>query len=215
VSWLLYADDNKDVLAANVSYRGRRSVPTNNWVAGVMDWSASSQNTNTELLLKTGLGPYLGRDTEIYHCPSDRSVSAAGPRVRSYSMNAFVGDTGEGPSLAGWKQHLKMSHIQNAAGLLVFVDEHANSIDDGSFLNDPGSTKAWKDLPTSNHHGAAGFAFADGHAEIHRWLDADTREPMVSGGPKPSVTVMANRAPVDLKWVLDRTTRPDPLTGIK
>jgi hypothetical protein len=208
IEWFMYAEDNKGALVGNAPYVSLATVPTNNWVAGVMDWSTSSQNTNTSLLLATGLGRNV-RSAQAYHCPNDRSVSAAGPRVRSYSMNAFVGDTGSGPSLAGWKQHLKMTQLRSPASVFVFVEEHANSIDDGSFSNDPRSTNAWKDLPASNHSGSSGFAFADGRAEMHRWLDADTRVPMVTGGPKPSVTVMPNQKPVDLNWVLERTTRPD------
>jgi len=31
---------------------------------------------------------------------------------------------------------------------------------------------AWVDQPASYHCGAAGFSFADGHSEIHKWLDS-------------------------------------------
>ena len=31
------------------------------------------------------------------------------------------------------------------------------------------------DFPASYHNGAGVLAFADGHAEIHKWLDARTR----------------------------------------
>jgi prepilin-type processing-associated H-X9-DG protein len=56
----------------------------------------------------------------------------------------------------------------------VFSDEHPDSIDDNLFysasLNNliPGTTE-FTELPGSQHGGACGIAFADGHAEIHKW----------------------------------------------
>ena len=49
----------------------------------------------------------------------------------------------------------------------VFLDEHPCSINDAGFFN-PHAT-SWVDQPASYHNGAAGFAFADGHSEIHKW----------------------------------------------
>ncbi|MGH7992661.1 MAG: hypothetical protein ACREDQ_04035, partial [Limisphaerales bacterium] len=31
------------------------------------------------------------------------------------------------------------------------------------------SPQSWNDLPGSNHAGACGIAYADGHSEIHTW----------------------------------------------
>ncbi len=36
-------------------------------------------------------------------------------------------------------------------------------------------TRVIVDYPSNYHNGAGGFSFADGHAEIHRWLDARTK----------------------------------------
>jgi len=52
----------------------------------------------------------------------------------------------------------------------VFLDEHPCSINDAGFFN-PHAT-SWVDQPASYHNGAAGFAFADGHSEIHKWRDS-------------------------------------------
>jgi prepilin-type processing-associated H-X9-DG protein len=32
------------------------------------------------------------------------------------------------------------------------------------------------DVPASHHNGAAGLSFADGHAEVHKWLDSRTKQ---------------------------------------
>jgi prepilin-type processing-associated H-X9-DG protein len=57
----------------------------------------------------------------------------------------------------------------------VFVDEHPDSINDGWLMTNVTDPNQWEDLPASYHNGACGFSFADGHAEIHRWLEATTK----------------------------------------
>ena len=37
------------------------------------------------------------------------------------------------------------------------------------------------DYPASYHNNAAGIAFADGHSEIHKWLDSRTIPPLTKG----------------------------------
>jgi prepilin-type processing-associated H-X9-DG protein len=53
------------------------------------------------------------------------------------------------------------------------LDEHQNSINDCHFdpfanLSNYGGQN-WLDTPAARHGGAAGLAFADSHAEIHKW----------------------------------------------
>ena len=60
------------------------------------------------------------------------------------------------------------------------VDEHPDGINDGwlavrMYTN---GRAYWRDLPASYHNGACGFAFADGHAEVKRWLERSTLEPI-------------------------------------
>jgi prepilin-type processing-associated H-X9-DG protein len=52
--------------------------------------------------------------------------------------------------------------------LWVFVDENADGLNDAAFAFEMVNS-AWLDAPGSYHNGACGFAFADGHSEIHRW----------------------------------------------
>ena len=39
-------------------------------------------------------------------------------------------------------------------------------------ITDVTSTAHFIDLPASYHAGACGFAFADSHAEIHKWKES-------------------------------------------
>jgi prepilin-type processing-associated H-X9-DG protein len=55
----------------------------------------------------------------------------------------------------------------------VILDEQGDSINDGTFMLNPGyspAAESWRDLPASYHNGAGSFSFADGHSEIHKWL---------------------------------------------
>jgi prepilin-type processing-associated H-X9-DG protein len=49
----------------------------------------------------------------------------------------------------------------------VYLDEHPDSINDAGFFNP--HVSSWIDQPATYHNGAGGFAFADGHSEIHKW----------------------------------------------
>lgn len=203
LAWVMYSADSGDRLITNFSYASAAPLPTNNWVAGVMDWTANPQTTNRDLLLAGMLGMYL-KSPDVYHCPDDKSESAAGPRVRSYAMNGFMGNGGSESTFAGWKQCLKATDIQRPATMFVFADEHANSIDDGFFINNPNQTNSWTDLPASNHgKGAAGFGFADGHSEIHKWVDPSTLQRTKKSGPKPNVKLTKSDRGADLAWLLN------------
>ena len=62
----------------------------------------------------------------------------------------------------------------------VFIDEHPDSINFGDFavaMNDGvAPTRIYMiDVPASYHNGAGGLSFADGHAEVHKWIDPRTR----------------------------------------
>ena len=50
------------------------------------------------------------------------------------------------------------------------MDENAKRLNDAAFafgMEQP----IWIDKPGSYHNDACGFAFADGHSEIHKWLE--------------------------------------------
>jgi len=61
------------------------------------------------------------------------------------------------------------------------------------------------DLPASYHNRACGFGFADGHAEIHKWREAQTCAPVTQsqhgGFPAPPNSL-------DIKWTLSHATAP-------
>jgi prepilin-type processing-associated H-X9-DG protein len=75
--------------------------------------------------------------------------------------------------------------------LWVLLDENPAGLNDAAFAFQM-VAPSWLDAPSSYHNGACGIAFADGHSEIHRWLDA----------PQPGA--QANVA--DWTWMAQRTS---------
>jgi prepilin-type N-terminal cleavage/methylation domain-containing protein len=213
---MLYTDDHQSQLPYNIGSNagnGVAAVQTNiNWVNGLMSWGTEPDNTNTAKLTEASLGPYVNGVVSAYHCPSDHALSAiqvqAGwsQRVRSYSMNAMVGNAGPA-SIAGvninnpfYQQFFKITDILQPAQIFVFLDEHPDSIDDGYFINRAYEPE-WIDLPASYHNRAAEFSYADCHSAPHRWRVPSTYPP-----PQPDAAGL----PIDLiksdqsdfKWVI-------------
>jgi len=222
LAWILYSDDHNGRLAYNLGgAKGGKDPATKterNWVNNNLDWevTAGSDNTNTATLTQSGLGPYTGKVAGIYRCPADKVLSQrqrqAGwtARVRSYSMNAMVGDAGElsaeghNENNPHYVQFFRLTDIPLPAEIFVFVEEHPDSINDGYFLN-RFYDKHWIDLPSSDHSGAAPFAFADGHAQLRRWQDASTLQPQAADSIEFPVAVSAGEV-TDWSWVMQHTS---------
>jgi prepilin-type N-terminal cleavage/methylation domain-containing protein len=186
-AWSMYLEENSGYLV--------QSYPTNNsqaWVQGNM--KIASEATNTSLLAQGRLYPY-NQSASVYHCPADQGViSSSGallPSVRSYSMNNFMGGRDQDikaypASLAdSYAFYTKDSDIPRPSQMWVMLDEDERSIDDGSFMSDPGG-HVWFDIPAMSahrHNYSFTMVFADSHSEIWRFIDstsfqvADQRPP--------------------------------------
>lgn len=217
---LLYAGDAEDALPYNMGEDEiKRTVAQGrylNWTSPIMNWELDSDNTNTFLLVQGGIGPYTSGVAKIYRCPSDFAVSdiqaQAGwtERVRSYSMNAMVGDAGEytkaGQNVNNpeYRQFFKLGQIVQPSRIFVFIEEHPDSINDGYFVNNADKLE-WTDLPASYHNGAANLTYADGHVEPYRWRFASTKPP-----PRPDAALLpiaVQPAEIgDFLWLMARTS---------
>jgi prepilin-type N-terminal cleavage/methylation domain-containing protein len=226
LAWHVYADDHEDRLPYNLGMNGTSFRTNLNWVNNVMTWDLSPDNTNPATITEAGLGPYVNGNTAIYQCPSDHALSsiqrAAGwlSRIRSYSMNAMVGDAGSFSSGGfntnnpGYRQFFKLAQVPRPAEIFVFLDEHPDSIDDGYFLNRVAYGYApsyagyshpaeWTDLPASYHNRATAFSFADGHGTLHRWIRPSTVPPPLPDAANLPIAIPATPATeqADFDWV--------------
>ena len=205
----MYASDNAEKFPENPG----STITLKSWVTGRLSWdspgSPNFDNTNTLALTAGEIGPYVAKSTGIFKCPADVVPGALGPRVRSISMNGFVGDVlninGYANLNPGWKRFLKTSDLTapGPVNTWVILDECPDSMNDDFFavLMQPGAK--WTDVPASTHSGAGGFSFADGHSEIKKWLDATTQAPVRRVNPCPDNNLYS---PNDIPWLQARSS---------
>jgi len=222
LAWQMYALDNDDRVVhslhggdatAGAGANNPRLAP---WVSGWLTWGTEPDNTNELFLTQdrySRLAKYMGQSKDIYKCPADNFLSAAQrnrkwtKRVRSWSSNIGVGHANyannAGPWGADYQVILKTSDFyQGAVQTWVFVDEHPDSMNDAGFFN-PTGRSSFVDWPATYHNAACGFAFADGHAEVHKWkgaLKATSFQKVTTRGLTPP-PVRGND--VDAAWMHD------------
>jgi prepilin-type N-terminal cleavage/methylation domain-containing protein/prepilin-type processing-associated H-X9-DG protein len=236
LGWIQYYTDNNDQLVNNFGGLFAAAEEQNktyrSWVNNYMSWYVrdplGNSITNVDGIVQAPFFKYTG-NLAIYKCPADHFVSpqqvAAGitARPRSYSMNIFFG--ANRPDLGGgwnflfttYAQFVKASLIPNPAGLFVTLDEHPDSINDGFLQTDPHTDisqwnpQHWNDLPATYHDGAGGFAFADGHAEVHKFKSRVCTILPVTYGPLPTPNLTSDPlAVIDATWVAFRASVPLP-----
>jgi len=176
--WTMYAHDNDDKLVLN-------HFNDQAWILGNVASVPGATNIND---IKRGkLWQYNG-SLDIYRCPTDKisNLKVAGKpaiRVRSISMNGRMNGDPAGqfvnPSL---KFFTKLSNIDRPgpSQANVFVDESTSgpvcSIDDGFYAvrADVKNAGFWQNTPASRHGNSGLVSFADGHAELWRWVEPGT-----------------------------------------
>jgi len=121
VAWIMYSDDNQGLLVNNCSMVDTRRY-RQSWVNNIQDWATSQENTNSSYVRSGKLALYVNNNVAIYKCPSDPSLAQNGPRLRSVSMNALIGDPLVSPNRfnPAWVQFLKLSQVPGPANLRLY-----------------------------------------------------------------------------------------------
>ncbi len=165
------------------------------------------------------LFPYT-QDEGLYHCPGDKNINKLEPDAvyRSYSISGLMNSEDFQNRAAGLYSPIsvyrtssvlngktlyvvtKTSEIKSPGNKYVFVEEDV--VAKGQKANAGGFVLLnpwWWDWPAYYHNDSSTIGFADGHAERHRWLDANTLK-LMKGEPLPAGTDHANNQ--DLKWLI-------------
>jgi len=246
IAWQMYADDNNGSLVYNEdgssigTVTGPLGLYQAGWVGGWLDNSNPNKPDNTDInylithqdninlmyYWSGHLGPYV-KGAGAFKCPADRSIGRNAttgqiiPRVRSVSMNNFVGTLsrtwkgshanpnvplgpGSGTRLGSsiYPLNEKAANIKSPPNLFVLLDEREDSINDGWYASDPDDPYQIVDYPASYHGNAAGYSFADGHSEIHRFHDPRTMPNIQQGQNLPlNVNLPGDQ---DLKWMAQK-----------
>jgi prepilin-type N-terminal cleavage/methylation domain-containing protein/prepilin-type processing-associated H-X9-DG protein len=211
LGWMLFVSDQDERMPDKI-------------VGNRITWGFEEGNTNTATMLNSAnsdLADYI-KNPGVYKCPSDRVPSQNGDRVlsisanaslrgttievnnqtpgRDYSTTALSGNTGN-----GFSKYTQLNH-PGPAMTFVTLDEHPGSIDDAIFhsvCGAPPSAPVFRNLPASYHYGGgANFSFADGHSEIHKWKESETKRPVVFNVVEKYVN--AKRNSEDYAWLNDR-----------
>ena len=237
MAWSFYADDSDDRITWAYGDGCGRCRPNpskpklfrHGWMGTTVVHGGGSGSWDYKVdIARSPLWEHVGKSPQVFRCPADTSTVKAGklgmkPRVRSMSMNSWVGGDGQNGASRGHHTwfggpnegtiYLKRGDMvaPGPSETWVLIDERMDSINDGFFVvwmfgyPTLSSTKM-VDYPASYHNNAAGFSFADGHAEIHRWLDKRTMPALRHNG---RITLGVNQPNnLDIKWLQDHTTRP-------
>jgi prepilin-type N-terminal cleavage/methylation domain-containing protein len=179
----LYAGDNEGLLVENLPF------DPGAWVTNNMKIAAQAVDP---LLIQQGkLFPYAGQ-AGIYHCPGDVTQTNGLPRVRSYSMNSWVGSRYMETVLGqmGFRTFVRDSELTTTSseGIALIFDEHENTLDDGWFEISMTKNVAYS-YPATRHQKGFCLNFADGHAEIFKFHDPATLVNIASNTPFASTNL--------------------------
>ena len=225
LAWRMYTEDNNDVLLYASEDPANPATLGYAWMVGTMDFDPNNRaNYDPDVgLKKSRLWPYVGQNASVWKCPSDNSTVTVNrvvkPRVRSISMNLYLGGWGGtaggwGPAVAAYQIYMKYSDMLDPgpSKTFLFLDMREDSIDMGNFAvnmagyPDKPQTFGFWDIPGFYHNRAAGLSFTDGHSEIKRWLDPRTTPPLRPGIGYPDRFTSPNNQ--DVAWLQDHATRP-------
>jgi hypothetical protein len=224
LAWWMYAEDNHDWLApnnpGNFGGPGNKILPS--WALGDIRYGQPG-GTNVDYLIGQGvLGPYL-QAAGVFKCPSDRSRTTladghAYPRVRSYTMNGYMGTIAHArfnASDGGTARVLTRSDLATGPRLeyLVFIDTHEDYLNYCTFvLSRDINKESWTHYPTARHAGKGLFTLHDGRVEQRRWRDPRTLRPVTGQLPVWDGKVAIQNNP-DWYFLWERMTKETPYFG--
>ncbi len=186
--WQMYSEENADRLVSNASAGTAGTQDQGNWKGSDGAWvSGNAWADNTPTNIQRGALFIYSHSLGIYRCPADKStVRDQGkiPRTRSVSMSCFLNHFPDpaDPSYRSFWHSLGQILDPGPTQALVFVDQNEKGIDENAFgINAPSVWQAgwwppwsWWEFPATRHNNAGTVSFADGHAEVWRWREANT-----------------------------------------
>ncbi len=190
--FVMYAEDNDNNFCSGYVFQDVLDRDPPSWVKAPLVYDADrtqryvgtdpvrlTQEARKNGIREGAIFPYV-ESVDLYHCPGDRRLIKGTSRMnygdpvrmyqcfRSYGMPDFYMIHGDS------KNERKLTRIQTPGHKLLFVEDQYDlyyNIDGWSYL--PGRQMLWD--PLGNYHNkSCTFAFADGHAESHKWRDSRT-----------------------------------------
>ncbi len=220
IAWAMYPTDNDDRLVANGGDLSATSARPHLWVHG---GDHMSQGTLTNWMYLVGANFALFTSYEpnyaVYKCPADNTtwpLMTTPPKMveelRSYSMNCYMGMPLNSPYAvypvdtlnSSYKVYLRTSDFKTDSPVnrFVFMDVNPANICTPAFGVDM-ALRTWIHYPSYLHGERGVIVFADGHVEVHRWVDGRTM-------PRSYRKIIGHDNSAvgdpDLPWIAERTT---------
>jgi prepilin-type processing-associated H-X9-DG protein len=216
IGWALYAEENNDNLVPNADTGDLVGV-TGGWISGNMASNLEEQDVRLMTDPQASLLARYVPQAASYRCPADRTK-----QVRSFSLNCRM-NAWRDPKIGKprWIEGRGTNHvvyqrlhdISVPANIFAFVDERADTINDGSFATDFSHTGHPEgigvprpyfmiDFPANRHNRAGNLSFADGHVESHTWIEP------TSHPAQASLRTHTTATDRDVRWLLDHATEP-------
>ena len=236
IAWLAYTHDFNDNIVYALHGGGAQNGAgylfngqiIHGWAEGWLDWTAATDNTNTQWLTDdthAKLAPYLTKAKGVFKCPADDFMSSVQTplgwpgRCRSVSGDICLGqgNVAAGPIGSIYAHCIKMSDVKipGPTDTWAFLDEHPDSINDPAFFP-PESETEFVDVPATYHNYACGFAFCDGHSEIHKWqgsLRAVAQVPRAVPGYEINFLTTSDSRDPDIYWLSYHSPRVPTAAG--
>ena len=204
MAYVMYAHDNQDIALPGNPYN---RVPE--WVSGRLDSIPDAIDENR--VRNSPTFPYLN-SVKVFHCPSDMAgflyKGAINLRNRSYAVNGAMGRSSfHDVNIPPFDRAIKLTDLTQPgpSSVYILLDEHENSINDSHFYpftSLKSYAPKWLDAPSGRHGNGTGFSFADGHSEIHRWMDSNVT-PVKRNGTQvvpDDLSALPNPGPRDFAW---------------
>ncbi|MHC4244224.1 MAG: type II secretion system protein, partial [Planctomycetota bacterium] len=159
LGWFMYQDDNDGELVPGHTNPGQ-------WVLRPSTGDTVEQKKQA---IRDGLlYPYVGDEVDVYACPADQRENDP----RNYTFRSFsIAGGANGENWNGYTQAKKYTDLRKPAIRYIFVEEiDPRGFNVGSWQMNPGP-KTWVDPVAMWHNQQSTLGYADGHAEMHRWLD--------------------------------------------
>ncbi len=220
IGYLLYANDNADRLMPT-SYRsdeGQMELYAGGyWRAPIPDITGGITTDEAMKRVTQGLktSPIFKYCAAVaaYHCPGDlrtkRLKPGSGWAYDSYSKaEGMAGGPIQSGNRTYWgiRPFTKLSNVLQPTLSFVFIEEaDPRSYNNGTWVMNV-SPPGWVDPFAIFHGNISSFAFADGHSEGHKWMEASTIKAATdsANGKESFYWTGGNKKNRDFVWVWER-----------
>jgi len=189
LAYTMYADDNDSRIVRGHVDMSNLNTPM--WVLPPLDAGGTYVTGTPSLedrlrgIRRGALYPYIN-DPAMYHCPGDNRYQSGYPEhqrmYRSYVIPDILSAANKG--FHSWTEARykyfpkRLEEISQAGFKYLFVESEFQNpsfnYDHGGWSFAPWIDTRWIDELGTFHTKSATFGFADGHAEKHKWVHAET-----------------------------------------